>query len=259
MLLPSALPCDVRRPSRFTSSRLFSTPPPSDTGYPSGNGLLGTCRALQSVLNGSPPPSPSPNRSKARLSSPLPITSTRRSPRSHKAARPVSPRQTPPPRTAALTPPPPPSAPARSANKRRRVTEDDDSDMELNQDRFTTPKRRRHVPYELPLGLAPTDFYSLYSPPVTESPPSPARRTTFQASPAVNPDTPLPSIEAIEPTPSQDTWSAEDDQNLIKLVLGKFRLPQQEWDECARQMGRSHVGARWQSLVGEGRVGLRRQ
>jgi hypothetical protein len=34
-------------------------------------------------------------------------------------------------------------------------------------------------------------------------------------------------------------------------VLEKFRLSQQEWDECARRMGRSHVGSRWQSLVSE--------
>lgn len=77
----------------------------------------------------------------------------------------------------------------------------------------------------------------------------------------VNPDAPLPSIEVTEeqehtPSAPQD-WTPQEDQRLLELVLEKFSLSQQEWDECARQMGRSHVGPRWQSLVGEGRVGLR--
>ncbi|CAG8043121.1 unnamed protein product [Penicillium salamii] len=259
MLLPSAIPCDVRRSSRSTPSRLLATPPPSDAAYPASNGLLGTCRALQSLLSGSPTPSPGRSNPK-RLQSPLPINTPRRSPRSHKAARPVSPRQTPPPRTAALTPPPPPSAPARGANKRFRDVEEEDSDMEMSRDRFATPKRRRHVPYELPLGLAPTDFYSLHSPPVTQSPPSPARRMAFQFGPAIDPDAPLPSVEVTEePSLVQSAWTTEEDKHLIKMVLEKANLSQAQWDECARQMGRTHVGSRWQSLVGEGRVGMRRQ
>lgn len=84
----------------------------------------------------------------------------------------------------------------------------------------------------------------------------------FQLGPAINlnPDAPLPSIEVTEePASPTGPWTAEDDQHLIELVMQKFRLSQQEWDECARQMGRSNVGARWHTLVGEGRVGLRRQ
>ncbi|KAJ5461592.1 uncharacterized protein N7458_003144 [Penicillium daleae] len=268
MLLPSALSCDVRRSSRFTPSRLFSTPPPSDRGYPSGNGLLGTCRALQSLLNGSPAPSLRRTPKPQRLQSPLPITQPRRSPRTRKVARPASPRPTPPPTNMANTPPPPPSAPARGANKRRRTEwDDDDSDADFGQP-ISTPKRRRHIPYELPLGLSSTDFYSLHSPPITQSPPSPARR---QAMPhaqepvaRIDPDAVLPSIEAPdEPseTASED-WAAEEDQRLIEVVLEKFRLSQQEWDECARQVGRRNgadIGQRWRCLVGEGRVGLRRR
>ncbi|KAJ5775422.1 uncharacterized protein N7511_000433 [Penicillium nucicola] len=266
MLLPSALPCDVRRSSRFTPTRLFSTPPPSD-GFTSGNGLLGTCRALQSLLNGSP--SPPSRRSKApRLQSPLPLSTPRRSPRSHKAARPVSPRQTPPPRTAALTPPPAPCAPSRGANKRRRdVFEDEDSDVEMSRgrNRLTTPKRIRHAPYNIPLGLSSTDFYSLHSPPVTQSPPSPPRRQMnprILAGPRIDPDAPLPSIEVAEDAPSSpvvqsNIWTQQQDQRLLELVLEKCRLSQQEWDECARQMGRDNLADRWHSLVGDGRVGLR--
>ncbi|KAJ5146017.1 uncharacterized protein N7515_000581 [Penicillium bovifimosum] len=255
MLLPSALPCDVRRSSRFTPSRLFSTPPPSDT-YPSGNGLLRTCRALQSLLNRSSP-APSTRRSKPqqRLQSPLPLTAPRRSPRTQnqKTIRPVSPRQTPPPQTAPHTPPPPPSAPARGANKRRR---DDDEDETSPRNRFATPKRTRHVPYNMPLGLSSTDFYSLHSPPVTQSPPSARRRVDmgYNSFQRIDPDTPVPSIEVTECASAleQDVWSPQEDQDLIELVLERCRLSQAEWDECARLMGRRDVGDRWRVLVGEG-------
>ncbi|CAL5871976.1 uncharacterized protein PFLUO_LOCUS6233 [Penicillium psychrofluorescens] len=275
MLLPSALPCDVRRSSRFTPSRLFSTPPPVGHNT-SGNGLLGTCRALQSLLNGSPAPSSRGSTKAQRLQSPLPINPPRRSPRrsSRKVARPASPRPTPPPASLALTPPPPPSAPARGANKRRRASADDDDGIDLDQRcRFSTPKRRRHVPYDLPLGLSSTDFYSLHSPPITQSPPSPARQQRQpQPQPLEQPnafcDTVLPSIEEADEQPSsscpppETSWTNEDDQHLIDLVLEKFRLSQQEWSDCARQMGRSNsatVNRRWNSLVGEGRVGLRKE
>ncbi|OJD09596.1 hypothetical protein ACJ73_10200, partial [Blastomyces percursus] len=79
MLLPSALSCDSRphhhnhnhssqqyhhnsqhpARSRFPPTRLFATTPPSPSTYADGfsfiasNGLLGTCRALQSLLNSS--------------------------------------------------------------------------------------------------------------------------------------------------------------------------------------------------------------
>ncbi|KAJ6165678.1 hypothetical protein N7485_008922 [Penicillium canescens] len=267
MLLPSALPCDVRRSSRFTPTRLFSTPP-SD-GFASGNGLLGTCRALQSLLNGSPSP-PSRRSTKAqRLQSPLPINTPRRSPRSHKAARPVSPRPTPPPEPPLSHPPPAPCAPSRGANKRRRdALEDEDSDAEMSRgrNRLTTPKRIRHAPYNIPLGLSSTDFYSLHSPPVTQSPPSPPRRQTnphVEVGPRIDPDAPLPSIEITEepssssPADQSNIWTQEQDQRLLELVLEKLRLSQREWDECARQMGRDNIADRWNSLVGEGRVGLR--
>ncbi|KAJ5099545.1 hypothetical protein N7532_006546 [Penicillium argentinense] len=270
MLLPSALPCDVRRSSRFTPSRLFSTPPPPDRGNQAGNGLFGTCRALQSLLNGSPAPSPRRSVKPSRLQSPLPINPPRRSARSRKVARPASPRPTPPPATLATTPPPPPSAPARGANKRRRSLDYDDGDVNMSRghDRPSTPKRQRQVPYELPLGLTTSDFYSIRSPPITQSPPSPAQRRLHERlqefGARIDPDAPLPSIEESEPStsePSAEKWSADEDQRLLEVVLEKFRLSQKEWDDCARQMGRRNsgdVGRRWNSFVKEGRVGLRR-
>ncbi|RDW74319.1 uncharacterized protein DSM5745_06981 [Aspergillus mulundensis] len=283
MLLPSALPCDMRRASRFTPSRLFSTPPPSDDDRgvrPPGNGLLGTCRALQSLLT---TPAPSSRRAKpARLQSPLTFQPAPPSPassrksnsnsdtklrfRSHShtlSYKPLSPR-------------------SRGPNKRRRDIFEEDLDMEFDGSSSavcavdalnpSTPKRARHLPYELPLGLSQTDFYSLHSPPVSQSPPSPAlRRQQEQSSsllPSFNPDAALPSIEEQQKHPESDEvastddndWTTDDDQRLVELVLAKFQLSQRDWDECARRMGKDHasVGQRWQVLVGEGNVGLRR-
>jgi hypothetical protein len=80
----------------------------------------------------------------------------------------------------------------------------------------------------------------------------------------IDPDAVLPSIEEPdEPAKTApEAWTEDEDQRLIEVVLEKFRLSQQEWDECARQVGRRNgadIGRRWHSLVGEGRVGLRRR
>ncbi|KAL5002810.1 hypothetical protein BDV10DRAFT_156184 [Aspergillus recurvatus] len=275
MLLPSALPCDMRRASRFTPSRLFSTPTPSDEDNRArlpGNGLLGTCRALQSLLSS---PAPSSRRIKpARLQSPLTFHPTPPSPASSRKSK----RRSRSPTYKPLSP-----RPSRGPNKRRRNIFEEDMDMDVDGSSSTvcafdaqnpsTPKRSRHLPYELPLGLSQTDFYSLHSPPVTQSPPSPAQSRQEQISssmPSYNPDAALPSIEepvsepVSEPsglTPADDSpWTSEDDDRLVQLVLEKFQLSQRDWDECARRMGKDHasVGQRWQVLVGEGNIGLRR-
>ncbi|KAL5356539.1 hypothetical protein BJX96DRAFT_116588 [Aspergillus floccosus] len=255
MLLPSALPCDMRRPSRLTPSGLFSTPPPSDDDFPSRNGLLGTCRALQSLLNASPAPSPRCAKPQ-RLQSPLHI-------------RPVTPARLRTPKAANPSP-----KPSRGINKRRRDCFEEDLDESTPSEtqspawrRFSTPKRRRHVPYDLPLGLSQSDFYSLHSPPTTQSPPSPAhlkkqnQTARDDRAPSFDPDAALPSIEeADEPAASDDAWTADDDQRLVEIVLEKFQLSQRDWDECARRIGKDNasVGRRWQALVGDGNVGLRR-
>ncbi|KAL4916802.1 hypothetical protein BDW62DRAFT_185250 [Aspergillus aurantiobrunneus] len=266
MLLPSALPCDLRRASRFTPIRLFSTPPPSDddSALP-GNGLLGTCRALQSLLNGSPAPSTRRAKS-ARLQSPLTFQPTPPSPASSRKQKRSSK-----PSSSKLPSP----RPSRGPNKRRRNTYEEDIDMDLDTDtpcdlvsrsNPSTPKRRRHLPYELPLGLSQSDFYSLHSPPVSQSPPSPIQRDQQEEPsqmPPFDPDAALPSIEESDesamPTDNQP-WSTDDDQRLVEIVLEKFQLSKQDWDECARRMGKDHasVGQRWQALIGEGNVGLRR-
>ncbi|PLB34099.1 uncharacterized protein BDW47DRAFT_112844 [Aspergillus candidus] len=298
MLLPSALQCDMRRPvsrSRFTPSRLLTTPPPSDDDSPPGNGLLGTCRALQSLLRS---PSPSPRRTKPqRLQSPLQIRSTpsarSRKPKTHPSSQ-QQPRSTVATTTITLRPRKPShtpqSPPPRGTNKRRRDScEEDDNDEEVSQDsdvmrhrriRFSTPKRPRHVPYDLPLGLSQSDFYTLHSPPITQSPPSPAISRQIQrnhnaaadddGTAPYNPDAALPSIEEADETPPSSSaptgpdpvpdWSADDDQRLVQVVLEKFQLSRGDWDECAARMGldQASVGRRWQALVGDGNVGLRR-
>ncbi|BCR85895.1 uncharacterized protein ACHE_21353A [Aspergillus chevalieri] len=260
MLLPSALSCDVRRPSRFATTRLLSTPPPSDDEVPMGNGLLGTCRALQSLLNGSP--APSPRRSKpARLQSPVHLRSTPSSTRSRRIATPSSPERT-------------PQRRPRGVNKRRRDSYEADEDLNNNTrdattddrsascDRFSTPKRRRHAPYNLPLGLSQSDFYSLNSPPITASPSSPRyqNQQDSSAQQPYNPDAVLPSIEVIDDSTRSNQWTAEDDQRLMEAVFEKFQLSKQQWDECAQSIGKDQVSAerRWQALVGQGNIGLRR-
>lgn len=283
MLLPSALHCDARPRQRpyanqtyLTPTPLFpSTPPPSDERIPSGgNGLLGTCRALQSLLNSSP--APSPRRAKPQ---PLqsPVQFRRSSPKPSKVSR-VTP-QTP-----------------RGANKRRRSTNEDQGytkayDAPSLEEGFVTPKRRRRCPETLPLGLESSDFESL------DPTPRPGNtsqsgvpwikvrdrrrdedNTTNYYNPAVsfNPAflPPTTSNDAhIHNTPYHNTasntpparddptdWTADDDERLIALVLEKLKLTRHDWDECAQLMGKDQdsVGRRWKALVGEGNIGLRR-
>ncbi|RAH83300.1 hypothetical protein BO86DRAFT_55950 [Aspergillus japonicus CBS 114.51] len=295
MLLPSALSCDVRRPSshsRFTPNRSFSTPPPSDDDFvPSGNGLLGTCRALQSLLHGSPAP-PSRGAKSERLQSPVQIRSRKPSSRQHQ--RETQHTQVP---ASRITP----QSPSSGALKRRRdafesEAEDDlpavttparktdfetasTDEQSIRSQRFATPKRQRHLPYDLPLGLSHSDFYSLHSPPVSQSPASPAHQqhpaplaTNPRASARAtahpfNPDTALPSIEESEPAPSTSSpyspdlsWAEEDDQRFIGLVLEKFQLSQRNWNECAEKLGKDQacVERRWRSLLNNGHIALRR-
>ncbi|KAK2749832.1 hypothetical protein FQN57_005246 [Myotisia sp. PD_48] len=181
MLLPSALSCESRQYSSrsgFAASRFFSpTPPPSDDVLIAGNGLLGTCRALQSLLNVSPAPSPhraAKPQQQQRLQSPFQArspshphqnirTSTRAAPKKvvkHTGMRP------------------------RGVNKRRRDVFDDPIDsvslaatttatttpindstttplLDSSYDMYSTPKRQRLAPPDLPLGLHTADFRSL--------------------------------------------------------------------------------------------------
>ncbi|PWY91431.1 hypothetical protein BO94DRAFT_393127 [Aspergillus sclerotioniger CBS 115572] len=285
MLLPSALPNDMRHPqtqSHVAPSQLFTTPPPSDDDFfPSGNGLLGTCRALQTLLNGSPASAPrrtTPRRlqSPLQLRSPPPTRSRKRVSQKDFDLRQTSP-----------SPIVTPSRPPRGANKRCRDTFEIESEVNTDEykpnhsgdaesrPRYSTPKRRRNIPNDLPLGLSHSDFYALFSPPITQSPPSPARRPhwglTEDLETPYNPDAALPSIETTDefkdttpdepsPTDPSTSWTAEDDESLVGIVLSKFQLSKQDLDDCAKKLGRDHesIGQRWQALLGQGDVCLRR-
>lgn len=240
MFLPSAVPCEGRKyltRSHFASARAFSPTPP-----PSGDGLLGTCRALQSLLCVSPVSSPRRPQSN-RLQSPLRIQSA---PTTRRSQRVVKPQRK-------------PSPPPRGVNKRTRQTyEADDGDVDMpakeQRDRFSTPKRQKRAPSDLPLGLAITDFESLEE--------SVARQKSHRITPEPDeqPDQPvLPSIETSEEDESSE-WTAEDDQKLVEIVLEKLKLSKRDWEECARRIGKDNdsVGRRWRALVGEGNIGLRR-
>ena len=107
----------------------------------------------------------------------------------------------------------------------------------------------------MPLGLGIADFESLTN--------MPRKDSGAEALPQII----LPSIE-IEDTENKDTilesdksdWTAEQDEQLVDMVLEKFRLTKRDWEECARRIGKddTSVGKRWQALLGEGNIGLRR-
>ncbi|KAI9876742.1 MAG: hypothetical protein M1830_005824 [Pleopsidium flavum] len=217
MLLPSALPCDVRPPpphSGFSKSRLFSTPPPSDDEVAPqvGNGIYSTCRALQTLL-GTQKPSPPKIAKPAQLLAPISLTSRMKVTKKTSKAAP------------------------RGVNKRRRDFDDggratvDEEDTDL---KFSTPKRQRLGPPSLPLGVKRADFDGLQSPKQVTS--------------------------ADEDTSDGKEWSAEEDRVLVELVLEKLKLTKNDWNECARRLGKDSgsIGKRWKELVGEGNVGLRR-
>jgi hypothetical protein len=288
MLLPSVLPSDM--PQQSTQSHLapnllFNTPPPTeDDLFPSGNGLLGTSRALQSLLNISPASIPR-RKTPPRLLSPLQL----RSPPPSRSQKRVAQKDL---NNLTRSSPSPcsPSKLKRLANKRNRSAYEIDLDSEIedreptknakSRDRFSTPKRRRQIPNDLPLGLTQEDFYSLYSPPITQSPLSPVHRPQEDLSASeinsletslYNPDAPLPSIETNDesiksashestPIDASPSWVAEDDRRLVNLILERYQLSEQVLDDCARELGRNHesIRHRWQTLLGQGEIGLRR-
>jgi hypothetical protein len=251
MLLPSALPCEarphlLRRPQY--SSRLLptiSTEKASSSPSRAGNGLLGTCRALQALLTGSPSPASSPkitNRS-SQLQSPAAIAINK---------KPVT-------RPAKVVKAPP--KPPRGIKKRRRDIDDDGPQNQENENgpsdcKFSTPKRQRRIPTMMPLGLLQSDFDALQTPCSASRPfQAPSLLDSFPLPPS-NPSAPVPP----RPNYSDGEWTPEDDTLLVDVVLEKLKLSKKDWNECARKIGKDDdsVGKRWKALIGEGEVGLRR-
>lgn len=204
-------------------------------------GLIASCRALQCML-GERFLSPSPS-----------IDATIR-------ARPLgSP-------FGAPTPPPVCAPAPRGASKRRRdesedvedVTPIDEVSPRTPDDMYTTPKRRKVVPFDLPAGLRASDFEALTATGLSQA------ETIRRAKSTQNID--MPTIEEARSTPShglqlsQNNWTETDDRLLVETVLSKLNLSSREWNDCALRLGKDKdsIGRRWRSLLGEGNVGLRR-
>jgi len=82
---------------------------------------------------------------------------------------------------------------------------------------------------------------------------------------AASPGEVLESVESAEGRDGngraeREEWSTEEDRILVELVLEKLKLSKEEWQDCARSLGkdRGSVGKRWKSLMGAGEVGLKR-
>jgi hypothetical protein len=259
MLMQSALSCDSRKYLSGPLYRALSpTPPPCD-GI---SGLMGVSRKLQTLLNVPPgPASPAPRRS-MRLASPFCLDEAKPAKSPLRRSRRTTPKSATPNKPKTPSPQPP-----RSRHKRSRsIYEDGNSDSETEKapgrprNRYSTPKRQKRFPYNMPLGLGISDFEALEEQPISlphRTIPPPVVTATDEPLP----DVVIPSIE-VEDTERQQpaAWTAEDDQMLVSVVLNKLKLSKREWEECARQLGKDNtsVGKRWQALVGEGNVGLRR-
>ncbi|CAK7220019.1 hypothetical protein SCUCBS95973_004015 [Sporothrix curviconia] len=102
-----------------------------------------------------------------------------------------------------------------------------------------TPKRARIAPEALPLGLERSDFHALHANGI----PDDSSRTGT-----------LVEMEA-----DGEAWSTEDDRMLVELVLEKLKLSKEEWQDCARSLGkdRHSLGRRWKSLMLHGDIGLK--
>lgn len=110
--------------------------------------------------------------------------------------------------------------------------------------RPSTPKRARIAPETLPLGLERSDFHALHADGIPDDS-SRARNKTAGTEVEVEAD--------------GEAWSTEDDRMLVELVLEKLKLSKEEWQDCARSLGkdRHSLGRRWKSLMLHGDIGLK--
>lgn len=250
MLLPSALSCDSimaqPKPQRPARPKLpsFERYDPSQRSQSPVVGLIASCRALHSMLG-------------ERFSSSTP--SSQQIPKSAEAAR--SP-------FGELPPPFVRSSPPRGMRKRRRDEFEEDemgdscdksnvtNERDVRCNIYSTPKRRRIVPLELPPGLQAADFESLADTNST------LRRSPRQKQGYKHFHIPTCDVENIPPQSENGdpSWTDNDDRLLVETVLSKLRLSPREWNDCAMQLGKDKdsLGRRWRILLGEGNVGLRR-
>ncbi|KAH8203613.1 hypothetical protein TruAng_002246 [Truncatella angustata] len=260
MLLPSALSCEpAQRPVSRLAPSLFSSPPasPPTNAFSGINNIMNSCRALHSMLAPAPiitssndddiprraSQLPTPPLAHATIPSPMKLRlRTRRAETNPEViGRKKIVKRT---------------APPRGANKRCRAAEDemgrdDDIDSDLDIDatesseeaqssRPRTPKRARIAPEFVPLGLDRSDFHDLH-----RASPESAEHGKVG--------------EEVEVEADGEQWSTEEDRILVELILEKLKLTKNDWQDCARSLGkdRSSVGRRWKSLMVNGDVGLK--
>ncbi|KAL5614683.1 uncharacterized protein BROUX77_000520 [Berkeleyomyces rouxiae] len=282
MLLPSAFACDAA--SQRLQSALAS-PPMSPLSLmpstPAVSNIIAACRSLHAILASAPTPmsehKSTPDSKPTRSLAPSPTLAHVPAPLKLQLQQPSCEalRNPTPPPTASVstfpisitsTPkrkrstehglaesPIPPMAPRASVKRRRVDTDLDAPSFSLSAVEPRTPKRMRICPEVMPLGLMRADFYDAWR---HENP----QASPCSASPASVASSAPSSLFDSDADSDADNWTDEDDSILIDTVLNKLRLSRQEWQECARSLGRNRntIGRRWKSLLMGGEVGLKR-
>ncbi|ETN40862.1 uncharacterized protein HMPREF1541_05142 [Cyphellophora europaea CBS 101466] len=265
MLLPSAFPCDglastAPRPTRPQLPSFSAyTPLPKTATSSDDPTLASSCRALHSIL-GNPlrAPRPPPRAPARQLRNPFGDELATTPPRSPRATIP------------------------RGAKKRGR----DEFEADLQNTHYgastsehapdtnilSTPKRRRRIPLDMPLGLSAADFQSLDAPPVGTQNRHQQDHDGDLNMPELSHDCLSDSDDDVDsgygpsngPSPTLTSmdgpaWSVDDDRILVETVLEKLQLSKRAWNDCARRLGkdRDSIGRRWKALVDEGAVGLK--
>ena len=140
------------------------------------------------------------------------------------------------------------------------------SELPPDTDVMSTPKRRRRIPLDMPLGLSAVDFESLEPTQSTEdiyndlNMPELLRDCTFDSDEDVDSGYGTSNRPSFDANAGSDPlWTIDDDRILVETVLEKLQLSKRAWSDCARKLGKSKdsIGQRWQLLVDEGEVGLK--
>ncbi|TGZ76460.1 hypothetical protein EX30DRAFT_352603 [Ascodesmis nigricans] len=243
MLLPSALPCELRPQSRAASvasvasplrrsSRNISMAAPFDapaqdpTATLVASGLIQTCRRLQSILSlnrlSSQTPTLAPTGPfnsgirKTRRASEIP-SSTSSSSRTRRARAPKTPirRHK---RTCDR---------AFASNGASSPMAIDEKEDQCDRSRFSTPPPTKRTRLTTP-------------PPAPDRGPARWNRVSNQ-------------LELLSDLEDNEVWTDAEDRQLVNMVLGKLELTKEEWDQCAIVLGKRSgevVGKRWMDLLG---------
>ena len=255
-----------RRPQLISLAQYQAPPKPQIGALPKSSRhatLASSCRALQSILGNALPSPRLLKTPKKELRNPFEAEFTKIN---HRVTK--------------------PTALPRGQNKRRRDECDIDEDKENvphtpnndsdTRDAPSTPKRTRRLPLEMPLGLSADDFRSLSPVQNVSLPPARAafdmgsRRCSYLSdvdsgygpSPRESEEVDSKDLQKEQrqhPRPGS-SWTIDDDRVLVETVLEKLQLSKRAWNDCARRLGKDKdsLGRRWNMLVGDGGVGLKR-